>query len=179
MNKVNIFIMPLYKQTMLKEIQNALSKFFTGQRIVIFIVLLILAYALMTYSQSKSFRFDGMEDGSAGAADSAAPTQPAAAPASVSNLNTVSNPSDLLPQDKNSQWATLNPSLNPNNVIIPDLLEAGYHIGLDTIGQTLRNGNLQIRSDPIIPKQQVGPWNQSTIEQDLGRVPLELGAGPR
>jgi hypothetical protein len=175
--------MPLYKQTMLKEIQNALSKFFTGQRIVIFIVLLILAYALMTYSQSKSFRFDGMEDGSATAVDSAAPTvvpsHPQAAAASVSNLSTVSNPSDLLPQDKNSQWATLNPSLNPNNVIIPDLLEAGYHIGLDTIGQTLRNANVQLRSDPVIPKQQVGPWNQSTIEQDLGRVPLELGAGSR
>jgi hypothetical protein len=91
----------------------------------------------------------------------------------------VANPSDLLPADKNSQWSTLNPSMSQNNVIVPDLLEAGYHIGLDTIGQTLRNANLQERSDPVIPKQEISPWNNSTIEPDLGRVPLELGYGCR
>ena len=91
----------------------------------------------------------------------------------------VANPSDLVPADKNSQWSTLNPSMRQNNVIVPDLLEAGYHIGLDTIGQTLRNANLQERSDPVIPKQEISPWNNSTIEPDLGRVPLELGYGCR
>jgi hypothetical protein len=59
--------------------------------------------------------------------------------------------------------------------MIPDLLQAGSLIGLDTIGQTLKNANLQLRSDPIIVKQSVGPWNNSTYEPDLGRVPLELG----
>jgi hypothetical protein len=58
---------------------------------------------------------------------------------------------------------------------MPDLLKAGHHIGLDTIGQTLRNANLQLRSDPIISKAEVGPWNQSTIETDYARVPLEIG----
>jgi hypothetical protein len=62
---------------------------------------------------------------------------------------------------------------------MPDLLQAGYHIGLDTIGQTLRNPNYQLRSDPIIPKQEVGPWNLSTIEPDIGRVPLEIGVGSK
>jgi hypothetical protein len=66
-----------------------------------------------------------------------------------------------------------------NNQQFPDLLQAGYHIGLDTIGQTLRNPNYQLRSDPIIPKQEIGPWNQSTIEPDYGRVPLEVGQGCR
>jgi len=36
---------------------------------------------------------------------------------------------------------------------------------------------LQLRSDPIIPKSNIGPWNQSTIEPDIGRVPLEIGVG--
>ena len=93
-------------------------------------------------------------------------------------LQTVANPNDLLPKDMNSQWSNLN-SLNSNNITTPDLLQAGYHIGLDTIGQTLRNANLQERSDPIIPKQDVGPWNASTIEPDYGRTPLEVGFGPR
>jgi hypothetical protein len=38
---------------------------------------------------------------------------------------------------------------------------------------------LQLRSDPIIQKQDIGPWNQSTIEPDLARVPLEVGYGAR
>jgi hypothetical protein len=63
-------------------------------------------------------------------------------------------------------------------VIIPDLLEAGYHIGLDTIGQTLRNANYQERSDPIIPKHDTGPWMQSTIEPNIGHTNFELGSGP-
>ena len=90
----------------------------------------------------------------------------------------VANPSDLLPQDANNQWSNLNPVLNSGSQF-PDLLQAGYHIGLDTIGQTLRNPNYQLRSDPIIPKQEIGPWNQSTIEPDYGRVPLEVGQGCR
>jgi hypothetical protein len=174
---------------MFREIQGAFSKFFTGQKIIIFIILLILAFAIMTYSNSKSFRFDSMEDGTGtgtgqgiesgsgqGPTESVPMTQGGnmTQPMGNSNLQSVANPSDLLPQDKNSQWATLNPTLNPNNVIIPDLLEAGYHIGLDTIGQTLRNANLQLRSDPIIPKRDVSPWNNSTMEANM-QTPLELG----
>jgi hypothetical protein len=89
----------------------------------------------------------------------------------------VANPSSLLPDDTNSQWAGLNPTMNSG--AFPDLLKAGYHIGLDTIGQTLRNANLQLRSDPIIPKSDVGPWSQSTIEPDIARVPLEIGSACR
>ena len=98
--------------------------------------------------------------------------------AGESSHATTANPSDLLPNDQNSQWSSLNPNtMNKGDVLMPDLLQAGYHIGLDTIGQTLRNANLQLRSDPVIPKSQVGPWNQSTIEPDLARAPLEIGQG--
>lgn len=96
--------------------------------------------------------------------------------ASSYNAQNVANPSDLLPVDQNSQWATLNP-VNNSHPQIPDLLQAGNLIGLDTIGQTMKNANLQLRSDPFIAKQNVGPWNNSTYEADLGRVPLELGQG--
>ena len=65
--------------------------------------------------------------------------------------------------------------MSQGNIIAGDMLQAGYHIGLDTIGQTMKNANLQLRSDPIIPKQSVGPWNQSTYEPDYARVPLEIG----
>lgn len=96
-------------------------------------------------------------------------------PSSCSNPN-IQNPSDLLPKDTNSQWAQLNPS-GKGQLANVNLLKAGYHIGIDTIGQTLRNSNLQIRSEPPNPQVYVGPWNQSTITPDFMRPPLEIGAG--
>jgi hypothetical protein len=96
-------------------------------------------------------------------------------PTSCSKPN-IQNPSDLLPKDSNSQWAQLNPS-GKGELANINLLKAGYHIGIDTIGQTLRNANLQIRSEPPNPQLYVGPWNLSTIEPDFFRPPLELGQG--
>ena len=98
-------------------------------------------------------------------------------PSSCSQPN-ITNPAELLPKDSNSQWAQLNPS-GKGELANVNLLKAGYHIGIDTIGQTLRNANLQIRSEPPNPQLYVGPWNQSTIEPDFMRVPLQLGAGPQ
>jgi len=111
--------------------------------------------------------------------DMMAPSASASASANNSNykMNPVANPSELLPKDQNSQWAALNPV--GGNVPVPDLLQAGYHVGLDTIGQTLKNPNYQLRSDPIIEKKDIGPWMQSTIEPDYGRIPLEVGYGTR
>lgn len=170
----------------LGKITSRVLKFFTFDKIVIALIIAIVAYLLFSYSSAKSLSLDGMADGSTG------PKQPTVKETSAQNVvappqgqpqvpsgysaQQVANPSDLLPQDQNSQWAALNP-VSMNQGGMPDLLQAGYHIGLDTIGQTLRNANLQLRSDPIIPKSDVGPWNQSTIEADLGRVPLELGVG--
>ena len=98
-------------------------------------------------------------------------------PSSCSNPN-IQNPDELLPKDSNSQWAQLNPS-GKGELANVNLLKAGYHIGIDTVGQSLRNGNLQIRSEPPNPQLNVGPWNQSTIEPDFMRPPLEIGSGPQ
>ena len=92
------------------------------------------------------------------------------------NKPNMQNPSDLLPKDNNSQWAQLNPA-GKGDLANINLLKAGYHIGIDTIGQTLRNANLQIRSEPPNPQINVGPWNTSTIEPDFMRPPMELGQG--
>jgi hypothetical protein len=96
-------------------------------------------------------------------------------PSSCSSPN-VQNPAELLPKDSNSQWAQLNPS-GKGDLSNINLLKAGYHIGIDTIGQSLRNANLQIRSEPPNPQLNVGPWNTSTISPDFMRPPLEIGSG--
>ena len=97
-------------------------------------------------------------------------------PPSCSPNSSSQNPADLLPKDTNSQWAQLNPA-GKGDLANINLLKAGYHIGIDTVGQTLRNANLQIRSEPPNPQVNVGPWNLSTIESDFLRPPLEIGQG--
>jgi hypothetical protein len=170
---------------MLKSFTRGFSKFFTTERVTILVVFLILAWGLWSYSGAKTLKVDTMTTGSSNVPSvpqSIPPVSPSVAPSSTVtsgyNMQSTTNPQDLLPQDQNSQWAALNP-VSQGNIAAPDLLQAGYHIGLDTIGQTLKNANLQERSDPIIPKSNIGPWNQSTIEPDLGRVPLEVGASAR
>lgn len=90
----------------------------------------------------------------------------------------VANPQDLLPKDSNSDWAAANPR-GAGELANVNLLRAGHHAGIDTVGGTLRNANLQLRSEPPNPRTQVSPWSNSTIEPDLMRVPLELGCGPQ
>ena len=87
----------------------------------------------------------------------------------------VLSPQDLLPQDANSAWAQASPggqgSLGDQN-----FLNAGFHVGINTVGQSLRNSNLQLRSEPANPQLKVSPWLQSTIEPDANRRALEIGA---
>lgn len=90
----------------------------------------------------------------------------------------IQDPASLLPKDENSEWARLNPS-GSQSLGDVNLLKSGHHIGIDTIGNTLRNANLQLRSEPANPQLNVGPWNNTTIEPDLMRVPLEIGCGPQ
>jgi hypothetical protein len=82
------------------------------------------------------------------------------------------NPVDLLPQDTNSQWAQVNPT-GAGDIQGKNFLSAGALIGVNTVGQSLRNANYQLRSEPANPQVNVSPWQQSTIEPDLNRRPLE------
>ncbi len=83
------------------------------------------------------------------------------------------DPNDLLPKDQNSEWASVNPA--SNDLKNMNLLSAGQLIGINTVGNSLRNANYQERSEPIIPKANIGPWNNSTIDADTFRRPLEIG----
>jgi hypothetical protein len=86
--------------------------------------------------------------------------------------------SDLLPKDAgNSKWAEINPA-GTGDIRDQNFLTAGYHIGINTIGQTLRNANLQLRSEPPNPQVAVSPWGISTIEPDVRHVAFEIGSTP-
>ena len=85
----------------------------------------------------------------------------------------VLSSADLLPRDANSLWAQVNPS-GQGSLADQNFLTAGFHIGINTVGQTLRNANRQIRSEPLNPQVKVSPWMQTTIEPDINRRPLEI-----
>jgi len=86
----------------------------------------------------------------------------------------VVDPKSLLPKDDNLGFALSNPT-GQGSLEDKNFLKAGYHIGINTIGQALKNANYQVRSDPVIPKVPVSIFNNSTITGDTTRRPLEIG----
>jgi len=88
------------------------------------------------------------------------------------NNQPVMDPKDLLPSDANTEWSNIAPSKDLDKI---PFINAGHHIGVNTVGSSLRNPNLQVRSEPVIPQTNTGPWNNTTIEPDVSRKALEIG----
>ena len=86
----------------------------------------------------------------------------------------VLSSADLLPRDADSAWAQVAPS-GQGSLQDKNFLTAGFHVGINTVGQTLRNANYQLRSEPPNPQVKVSPWNMTTIDPDTNRRPMEIG----
>ena len=82
-------------------------------------------------------------------------------------------PSELLPKDPNSVWAQQNP-MGTGSLKGKNFLSAGALIGVNTVGQSLRNANYQLRSEPPNPQVAVSVFNQTTIEPDVNRRTMEI-----
>jgi len=109
-----------------------------------------------------------------------APT-PASGPADFGSAESPSGcyprdqltPSELLPKDPNSTWAQQNP-MGTGSLKGKNFLSAGALIGINTVGQSLRNANYQLRSEPANPQVPVTVFNVPTIEPDVNRRSLEI-----
>jgi len=95
----------------------------------------------------------------------------------VNNLSTNNklDPQDLLPSYNNLKSDLIDDinidKLNDNYLTAkPETI-----IGVNTVGSSLRNANYGLRSEPPNPQTMVSPWNASTINPDLQRLPLEIG----
>jgi len=83
--------------------------------------------------------------------------------------------SDRLPKSSEDSTEDAFASLRTGKVIEDkNLLAPQDTIGVDTIGSSLRNGNQQVRSDPVIKQENVSPWNRSTIDPNLFQRPLNV-----
>ena len=83
-------------------------------------------------------------------------------------------PSELLPKDMNSVWAEQNP-MGPGSLKGKNFLSAGALIGVNTVGQSMRNANLQVRSEPANPQVPVSIFNITTMGPDVSHRSLEIG----
>ena len=85
--------------------------------------------------------------------------------------------SDLLPSEESKEISEFNQNYPIGEGVLKGInfLSSGYHIGVNTVGQSLRNANRQLRSEPPNPQVSVSPWMNSSIGPDLLRRPLEVG----
>ena len=86
-------------------------------------------------------------------------------------------PDELLPKSDAKNINNFNKDYPVSEGILKgvNFLEAGYQVGVNTVGQSLRNANQQLRAEPANPQVNVSPWLNTTIGPDLARRPLELG----
>lgn len=83
---------------------------------------------------------------------------------------------DLLPKEDNqTAWDETSPK-SQGTIGDQNYLESGHHNGVNTVGSTNKNANRQLRSDPLIPKVDIGPWRNSTVTYDSNRKGFEIEA---
>ena len=134
------------------------------------IAVVVLIWALMNYSNNKgtsNFTSDNTTTTLASANN--AVSKPISSNQSSMPVTTAN---ELLPKDNSSDWEQVQPSSGLQNV---NLLNTNQRYGINTVGTSLRNANMQLRSDPPNPQVQVSPWIQSTINPDTNRKPFEIG----
>ena len=86
---------------------------------------------------------------------------------------------DLLPKEDSDSIKEVNTAKPHGEGILQGVnyLDAGFHVGVNTVGQSLKNANRQLRAEPPNPQVAVSPWQNSSIGPDLFRRPLEDGEG--
>jgi hypothetical protein len=91
------------------------------------------------------------------------------------NKNNVKkyNAKDFLPKEINNQWFDTDFSQAKFNINDDKLINTErYIIGINTVGQSLKNASYDIRGTIPNPKFSVSPWNNSTYEPDFNIKPL-------
>ena len=161
------------------NIKKLLKNLNVTNALVIGVAVVALVYMIKQYSADKSAVVDTMDHSESSAPAPSGEVEECTnecynvAPADAQGLATsvpkqdapVMDPSELLPKDSNSQWAqsaSVTGDLQGVN-----LLNAGKHIGINTVGTSLRNANLQLRPEPANPRYDVGPFLNSTIDVNV------------
>ena len=78
-----------------------------------------------------------------------------------------------LPKEVNDEWFDTDFSQAKNKVGSDKLINTDkYIVGVDTVGQSLKNASYDLRGTVANPKYNVSPWLNSTYEPDYNIKPL-------
>lgn len=81
------------------------------------------------------------------------------------DIKDLFNVNKMLPQET-EDWFDTVPLQHTKKINGTQLIDPKLHMGVNTIGSSLRNGTHDIRGDIPNPKITVSPWGNSTIEPD-------------
>ena len=140
----------------------------------------IIQQALAESISKDVFQFEGASnDNDSGASLDSAFERPVASQPRAENVNMKEqdtkkyNAADFLPKEVNSEWFNTDFSQAKVNVDDTNLINTErYVIGVNTVGQSLKNASYDIRGTIANPKFAVSPWNNSTYEPDTNIKPL-------
>lgn len=122
--------------------------------------------------------FEGAESGTGASLDTAFDKPvPENTKTDVVDLNrnnvTNYNAKDYLPKEVNDEWFNTDFSQAKYKTNDDKLINTErYVIGINTVGQSLKNASYDIRGSINVPKYSVSPWNNSTNEPDYNIKPL-------
>lgn len=83
------------------------------------------------------------------------------------------NAKDFLPKEINDEWFETDFSLAKYQLNDDKLINSDrYIIGINTVGESLKNASWDIRGTIPNPRAIISPWNNSTYEPDFNLKPL-------
>jgi len=131
-------------------------------------------------SESQVFNFEPTDDNYDEAADlenafaRPIPQQADCNEVPINNNNVLKyDAKDFLPKEINDEWFNTDFSQATHNMNDDKLINTDrYVIGVNTVGQSLKNASYDIRGTVANPKFTVSPWNNSTYEPDFNIKPL-------
>lgn len=126
------------------------------------------------------FNFEGSDATATSGADlSSAFSKPVPTSTATDTVNLTKNnvknynAKDFLPKEVNDEWFDTDFSQAKYNINDDKLINTErYVIGVNTVGQSLKNASYDIRGTIPNPKFSVSPWNNSTYEPDFNLKPL-------
>jgi hypothetical protein len=162
------------------KVVDKFMKVLKSNQALLFLLALILAgFAIHHTGALKNTLHSGFknEDDDASATNTVSPTGMGSdlTNNSITEVNdskmmpTTEDAQDLLPKNMGENNSDFNAAAG--NFLNNENLVSTFQV--PTQSQTLRNANLQLRSEPANPQTDVCAWNQTTIQPDLYRKPLE------
>lgn len=129
-------------------------------------IVLLLFYGYYSYSKNKFNVFDRMTTNGTANSHVDVITNPSSSSSTSNSSSSTLDPHELLPIDDHNKWTALNP-VSQTSLVVPDVLQSDFFIGINTVGTSKKNPNLQGigREDPIISKIDTsGQWNLSSLD---------------